>query len=120
MVEEEVPYEWPATSNVPTEVLQLWTEVENGLDKSQTGTLSLVGFIYPKKDYFDRLCGGKGMWRETKIPVKNRTDAPRLPRSAAIFGVILPFLCAAGYGLLTFSYLFSLCYPPGSCFVFIL
>eukprot|EP00977_Amphora_coffeiformis_P014082 scaffold3849_cov179-Amphora_coffeaeformis.AAC.20 len=37
MVEEEIPYQWPADSVVPTEVLQLWTEVENGLEKSQTG-----------------------------------------------------------------------------------
>ena len=43
MVEEEVPYEWPAVSAVPTEVLQLWTEVENGLEKSQTGALFLLG-----------------------------------------------------------------------------
>lgn len=37
MVEEEIPYEWPATSNVPSEILHLWTEVENGLEKNQTG-----------------------------------------------------------------------------------
>ena len=37
MVEDEVPYEWPATSNVPQDVLQLWNEVDNGLEKSQTG-----------------------------------------------------------------------------------
>jgi hypothetical protein len=36
----ELPYEWP--TNVPppaAEVLHLWTEVGNGLEKSQTGAL---------------------------------------------------------------------------------
>lgn len=35
--EEEIPYEWPANHSVPTDVLQLWAEVEHGLEKSQTG-----------------------------------------------------------------------------------
>lgn len=46
MVEEEVPYEWPADPAVPTEVLQLWTEVDNGLEKSQTGALLLLDICY--------------------------------------------------------------------------
>lgn len=37
--DDEVPYEWPPESVVPREVLQLWTEVENGLEKNQTGTV---------------------------------------------------------------------------------
>ena len=49
MVEEEVPYEWPVTSNVPTEVLQLWTEVENGLEKSQTGALARAGQFFVER-----------------------------------------------------------------------
>lgn len=36
------PYEWDPTQQVGTDVLQLWTEVGNGLEKSQTGTLLLA------------------------------------------------------------------------------
>jgi hypothetical protein len=33
-----VPYKWNDTFVPATEILQLWTEVGNGIDKSQTGT----------------------------------------------------------------------------------
>jgi hypothetical protein len=40
---EEIPYEWPTNvAPPPPEVLHLWTEVGNGLEKSQTGKFILV------------------------------------------------------------------------------
>jgi hypothetical protein len=40
-VDEEVTAATTATTTsvVPRDVVQLWTEVENGLEKNQTGTL---------------------------------------------------------------------------------
>ena len=34
------PYKWVEKHPPPPEILRLWTEVGNGLDKSQTGELS--------------------------------------------------------------------------------
>jgi len=31
------PYRWDPKEQVGTDIVQLWTEVGNGLDKSQTG-----------------------------------------------------------------------------------
>jgi hypothetical protein len=40
---EEIPYKWPTNvAPPPPEVLHLWTEVGNGLEKSQTGKFILV------------------------------------------------------------------------------
>jgi hypothetical protein len=37
--QEATPYAWDDTRPTPPETLRLWTEVGNGIDKSQTGTL---------------------------------------------------------------------------------
>jgi hypothetical protein len=34
---DETPYVWDESAPAPAEVFQLWTEVGNGIDKSQTG-----------------------------------------------------------------------------------
>jgi hypothetical protein len=39
---EEIPYSWDDSALPPTEVFQLWTEVGNGIDKSQTGAFPMV------------------------------------------------------------------------------
>jgi len=39
-----VPYQWDPAEAPATEILQLWTEVGNGLDKSQTGELCCAAF----------------------------------------------------------------------------
>jgi hypothetical protein len=40
---EETPYSWDDSALPPTEVFQLWTEVGNGIDKSQTGAFLDAG-----------------------------------------------------------------------------
>lgn len=37
--QEATPYAWDDTRAPPPETVRLWTEVGNGIDKSQTGTL---------------------------------------------------------------------------------
>jgi hypothetical protein len=36
--QEATPYAWDDTRRPPPDTLRLWTEVGNGIDKSQTGT----------------------------------------------------------------------------------
>ena len=65
--EEDVPYEWPQDSNVPSDVLQLWTEVENGLEKNQTGACAEESLLYHIHDSLDRwiteMTGNSCPWR---------------------------------------------------------
>jgi hypothetical protein len=43
---EETPYGWDETAPAPAEVFQLWTEVGNGIDKSQTGAFLAGHFVF--------------------------------------------------------------------------
>jgi hypothetical protein len=43
---DETPYSWDESALPPTEVFQLWTEVGNGIDKSQTGAFLARSFCF--------------------------------------------------------------------------
>ena len=42
---QAAPYEWNDAEPPPSETLNQWIEVGNGIDKSQTGTTAWVGIV---------------------------------------------------------------------------
>lgn len=42
---QAIPYSWDEASLPPSESIQLWNEVGNGIDKSQTGMYTCNGFF---------------------------------------------------------------------------